>query len=136
MTYEEVKNLLRQISENKKLLRIIQKRIEETREQAKFIPSLCYEKERVKGGDITPVQQRFIERIERLEEQFSAAFEMVCQGEDMIADNMRNLTPTEQTIVIERYMHGKSWRRIEKEYNYTHDGCMSIHRRALKKISK
>lgn len=134
MTYDEVKLLLKQLSENKKLMRVIQRQIEEVREQAMLIPALSYEKQRVKGGESTPAQQRFIEHLERLESQFSAAFETVCKAEDMIADNLQNLTPTEQTIIIERYMHGKSWRQIERDCHYSEKHPFKIHNNALKKI--
>lgn len=136
MTYEEVKSLLKQLSENKKLLRVIQKQIEEVRTQAMLIPALSYEKQRVKGGESTPAQQRYIERLERLEERFNAVFDTICKAEDMITDNLKSLTPTEQTIIIERYMHGKSWKALQKEYKYSSDGVFKINSRALKKISK
>lgn len=136
MTYEETKSLLKQLSEGRKLLRVLQRQIEEARTQAMLIPALSYEKERVKGGANTPVQQRFIERLERLEEQFSSALDKVCQAEDMIADNLQNLTTTEQTIIIERYMHGKSWRQIEKDCHYSEKHPFKIHNHAIKKISQ
>ena len=136
MTYDEVKLLLKQLSENKKLMRVIQRQIEEARQQAILIPALSYEKERVKGGESTPTQQRFIEHLERLESQFSAVLETVCKTEDMIAENLQSLTPTEQTIIIERYIHGKSWKTLQKEYSYSPEGVFKIHSRALKKISK
>ena len=136
MTYEETKSLLKNLSEGKKLLRVIQRQIEEAKAQAMLIPALSYEKERVKGGESTPVQQRYIEHLELLEKRFSAALDKVCQAEDMIADNLQALTPIEQTIIIERYMHGKSWKEIERDYHYSEKHPFKIHNKALKKLCK
>lgn len=136
MTYEEIKNLLKRLSENKRLLRALQRQMDELRKQAMIIPALRYEKERVKGGENTPAQQRYIEHLERLEESFNAIFESVCQTEDIIAENLKSLTPTEQTIIVERYINGKSWKELQKEYHYTDNGLYTIHNRSLKKIAK
>ena len=134
MTYDEIKSLLKRLSENKKLLRVIQKQIDEARENAMIIPTLSYEKERVKGGETTPAQQRYIEHLEKLEERFKDVFDSICLAEDMISDNLQSLTPTEQTIIIERYMHGKSWRQIERDFHYSEKHPFKIHNNALKKI--
>lgn len=54
----------------------------------------------------------------------------VLVGASLVCD----LTDIEQAIIVERYMHNKSWRQIEREYCYSHDYIMELHHRAIKRM--
>ncbi len=58
--------------------------------------------------------------------------------EDFIAENISSLNDYEQAMIIDRYIHGKSWKRICSEYNYAydekHNSAYNIVSKALKKL--
>lgn len=136
MTYDEAKELLKSISSKKRLLRAMQRRLDEELAQATSLKGFAYDVPKVKGGEGTPAQERYAVHIEKLQKDFDRVFSEMCAAEDMLSDGLSALSPVEQSIVVDRYMNGKSWRQIEREYGYTHDGAMSMHRRAVKKIMK
>ena len=82
------------------------------------------------------MQQRFAEHMERLEAEYDRLLDRMREVEDMIAEHLGELSDIEQAIIVERYMRDKSWRQIEREYDYTEDGIFTIHSRAIKKLSK
>lgn len=82
------------------------------------------------------MQQRFAEHMERLEAEYDRLLDRMREVEDMLAEHLVDLTDIEQAIIVERYMHNKSWRQIEREYDYTEDGIFTIHSRAIKILSK
>ncbi len=135
MTYEQTKKNLKELLSIKRLLRIKERQIAEERAQI-GVAAVDYSKERVCGGDPVPEQQRFIEHMERLERDYIALFDRMCAVEDMLAAHLRDLSEIEQSIVLDHYMDGKSWRRLEDEYGYSRDGLYSINRRAIRKLSK
>lgn len=81
------------------------------------------------------MQQRFAEHMERLEAEYDRLLDRMREVEDMLAEHLVDLSDIEQAIIVERYMHNKSWRQIEREYDYTEDGIFTIHSRAIKKLS-
>lgn len=135
MTYSEAKQSLKELKSLKRLIKVKLAQIEEERKQIS-ITAVDYSKERISGGESVPLQQRFIEHIERLERDYEQLRDRMRETEDMLAEHLAELSPIEQAIIIERYMHGKSWRQIEREYDYTEDGVFTIHKRAMKKLSK
>ena len=56
----------------------------------------------------------------------------VLVGASLVCD----LTDIEQAIIVERYMHNKSWRQIERECDYSIDSIFRLHHTAITKISK
>lgn len=82
------------------------------------------------------MQQRFAEHMERLEAEYDRLLDRMREVEDMIAEHLVDLSDIEQAIIVERYMRDKSWRQIEREYDYTEDGIFTIHSRAIKNYPK
>ena len=135
MTYSEAKQSLKELKSLKRLIKVKLTQIEEERKQIS-ITAVDYSKERISGGESVPLQQRFIEHIERLERDYEQLLDRMRETEDMLAEHLAELSPIEQAIIIERYMHGKSWRQIEREYDYSHSYVTSINRRAIKSMVK
>ena len=135
MTYNEAKDKLKALKGLKRLVRAKARQIQEERAQI-GITAVDYSKERVSGGTATSMQQRFAEHMERLEAEYDRLLDRMREIEDMIAEHLRDLSDIEQAIIVERYMHNKSWRQIEKEYEYSIDSIFRLHHMAITKISK
>ena len=134
MTYDEAKKSLKELLHLKKLLRVKERQIAEERKQIS-VAAVDYSKERT-GSEAVPLQQRFVERVEKLEAEYIKLFERMCAVEDMIADKLPVLTALEQSIIIDRYMNGKSWSELETEYSYSIDSVYRIHSNAIHKIAQ
>lgn len=135
MTYDETKQKLKELQSVKRLLRAKERQIAEERQQIS-VEAVDYSKERIQGGEATPAQQRYAEHMERLERDYFKLFDKMCEIEDMLSEHLTDLSPIEQAIVIDRYMHGKSWRQLQAEYSYSPEGLFKIHSRAIKKFVK
>ena len=59
----------------------------------------------------------------------SEIFEM----EDKISVEIQVLNETEQAMIIDRYIHNWSWKRICKEYNYCYTNTGNSAERIVKK---
>ena len=135
MTYEEVKKRLDELSKNKQLLRIKQKRIEELKQQIS-LSAVDYSIPIVQGNMGIPMQQRYVERMEELTEDFAALLDKVMADEDIINSAADLLTPTEYAMLMERYLFNKSWRKIQAEFGYEESQPFKIHKKMLKKLLK
>ena len=136
MTYDEMKKMLDSMKHKKSLLRSVKRQIEETREQIDCLRAQDYSGSPVQGGVKEPAAERFVEHMERLEHRYESLMAEVFAAEDYIAEHMSELTEIEQAIIIERYMHWKSWRRIEREVNYSERRVFDYHKSAVVKLSK
>ena len=136
MTYEEAKELLKSLEHKKKLCRAKQRQISE--EQAQIgIAAIDYSRERVQGGgDGNSLQQRYAERMEKLAMDYDRLLDETFAIEDLLSSHLSDLSSIEQSIMVDRYMNGKSWKQIERDYGYSIDGVYKINNRAIKKISK
>lgn len=135
MTTEELKQKLDGLLGKKRLARSLQKQIQRKREEIDCLHSVSFDGAHVQGGEKEPAAERFVEYIERLEKRYEAVIEEVFAVEDLIAENLVYLSETEQTIIIERYMSGKSWRKIQAELHYEERQPYRIAGSALKKLS-
>lgn len=135
MTYEEMKKMLDDLKQKKRLMRSVQRQIEEAREQIDCLNGRDYGGAAVQGGVKEPAAERFVEHIERLEKRYEALLSEVFAAEDYISEHLPKLSAIEQAIIIDRYMHGKSWRKIQQEYHYVDRQLYRIANSAIKKIS-
>lgn len=135
MTYEEMKKMLDEMKHKKSLLRTVQRQIQETREQIDCLRAQDYGVIAVQGGVKEPAAERFVEHIERLEKRYESLLSEVFAAEDYISEHLPQLSAIEQAIIIDRYMHGKSWRKIQQEYHYVDRQLYRIANSAIKKIS-
>ena len=136
MTYDEMKKMLDGMKHKKSLLRSVKRQIEETREQIDCLRAQDYSGSPVQGGVKEPAAERFIEHMDCLEQRYESLMAEVFAAEDYIAKCLPVLSDIEQAIIIERYMHGKSWRRIEREVNYSERRVFDYHKSAVVKLSK
>lgn len=135
MTYEDMKKMLDELKHKKSLLRTLKRQIEEAREQIDCLRAQDYGNTAVQGGIKEPAAERFVEHIERLEKRYEALMEEVFLEEDYIAEHLAELSPIEQTIIIERYISGKSWRKIQQEQHYEERQPYRIAKQAIQKLA-
>lgn len=137
MTFEEVNRLLREYKSNKKLLDAEQRRIQELRASITDLRATDYSRENVcKSHEPNAYMESILDRIARLERRANTLIQNIFDIEDMIADNMVNLTPLESAIVIDRYMNGMSMRKICEKYDYAESQPYKILKRAVKRMGK
>lgn len=135
MTYEEMKAMLDGLKQKKRLLRSVQRQIEEAREQIDCLRGQNYSDIAVQGGEKEPSAERFVEHIERLEKRYEKLMTEVFAVEDYISEHLSVLSEIEQAIIIDRYMGNKSWRRIQQEYHYEDRQPYRIAERAIRKLA-
>lgn len=135
MTYEEMKKVLDTLWQKRRLLRSLQRQIEEAREQVDCLSGISYEKVNVKGGEKTPAAERFAEHIEKLEARYSCVMEDIFAIEDTISEHLPDLTEIEQAIIIDRYISCKSWRKIQQEHHYVDRQLYRIIKGAIQKLA-
>lgn len=137
MTFEEVNRLLREYKSNKKLLDAEQRRIQELRASIADLRATDYSRENVcKSHEPSAYMESILDRIARLERRANTLIQSIFDIEDMIADNMDNLTPLEQAMVIDRYMNCWSLTKICKKYNYCERQVRRIIVTAKRKMTK
>lgn len=135
MTYEEMKKMLDDLKQKKRLMRSVQQQIEEAREQIDCLNGRDYGGAAVQGGVKEPAAERFIEHRERLERRYKALMAEAFSTEDYISEHLSALSETEQSIIIDRYMMNKSWRYIQQEHHYGEAHPYRIAERAIKKLA-
>ena len=136
MTYDEMKKMLDGLKQKKRLLRSVQRQIEETREQIDCLNGRDYGGTAVQGGVKEPAAERFVEHLGRLEKRYAELMTEVFAAEDYISEHLPALSEIEQAIIIDRYMGNKSWRRIQQEYHYEERQPYNILKKAIEKLAK
>lgn len=135
MTFFEIKKKLSEYKDLKKLLNSEQERIATLRSQIYNVKATDYSSERVSGTRESTYLESILDRIELLEKRADNLMQMLFETEDLIADNMDNLSAIEQAMVIDRYMNGWSWKKICKKYNYCERQAIRIINESMKKMS-
>ena len=136
MTYDEMKKMLDEMKHKKSLLRAVQRQIQEAREQIDCLHAQDYGVIAVQGGVKEPAAERFVEHLERLEKRYESLMTEAFRLEDYISEHLSELSAVEQTLIVERYIHGKSWRSIERTVNYSERMVFNYRKSAIVKLSK
>lgn len=140
MTYEETKKALNSLRQKKRLLKKQEEQIRQARSQIDCLKATDYSKIAVQGGNKEFIAEVFVEHMERMQKSFEETFNEVVKIEDYIAEHLGELTETEQTIIIDRYMLGKSWKKIQMEFSeenpYSERRLYDFHKSGIKKITK
>ena len=137
MTFDEVKKKLKEYTGLKKLLEAKQTQIDELREGLAAIRATDYAKEKVCSSGSSDYIETILDRIARLEGRANTIMQRIFDIEDLIAENMDELSDVEQAIVIDRYMNDMSWAKICKKYYFSYEGkgAQKVLNRAIRKIA-
>ncbi len=136
MTYGELKKKLEELRGKKRRLRQIEMQIAEEQASIDGVQALNYENSVVQGGTSNPIQLRYIEHMERLCADRNRVMAELFELEDLLSDHMKDLDSIEQNMLMDRYMNGKSWRKIQEEYGYEEAQPYRIVGGAIKKICR
>ncbi len=135
LTYGQMKQMLDEIGDKRRLANSLMRQIGQAREEADCLHGVNYSA-MPRGGENTPAAQRFVEKVERLEERLAAISDELTALEQAFDDVLDALTPQEQTIIRERYFLGKRWRAIQREMKYEEAQPYRIARSAIEKMAK
>lgn len=130
-----VKEKLKALEGKKRLLKSIQRQIANARADMSGISAVSYENAKVLGGNKTSVEERFMALISKLENRYNKVMEEAFAIEDAIAEAVYCLDEVEQAMIIDRYVNGWSWRKIEREHHYAEAQTYRIHNQALEKMA-
>lgn len=130
-----VKNKLKTLESKKRLLKSIQQQIANARADMSGISAVSYENAKVLGGSKTSVQERFTALITKLEARYEKVMAEAFAIEDTIAEAVYYLDEVEQAMIIDRYINGYSWRKIERLHNYCERQVYNLHNDALEKMA-
>ena len=87
--------------------------------------------------DTTEIRD-YVQYLESLRNRIDKVMSEIFEMEDKISVEIQVLNETEQAMIIDRYIHNWSWKRICKEYNYcytnTGNSAERIVKKALEKI--
>ena len=131
-----VKEKLKALEGKKRLLKSIQRQIANARADMSGISAVSYENAKVLGGNKTSVEERFTALIDKLEKRYNKVMEEAFAIEDAIAEAVYCLNEVEQAMIIDRYVNGWSWRKIEREHNYCERQSIRVHNQALEKMAQ
>ena len=129
MTYNEVKSLLRNVRSKKSRLQAIQRLIDEERALMRGVNSINYAAVKVETSVKNGSEDRYIQHLDKLikwQELFNLLFDEMCQEEDLLAEMMTLLSPTEYEVILNIYMLGLSRRKTADIMNYSEDGIKTI----------
>lgn len=133
---QAVKEQLKTLEGKKRLLKTIQRQIANAKADMSGLGAVSYDGVKVDNGDKTSVQERFIALITRLEKRYETIMEQAFAIEDAIAEAVQYLNELEQAIIIDRYVNGYSWRKIEKLHNYCERQTIRVHNEALEDLAR
>ena len=133
---QAVKDKLKTLESKKRLLKTLQRQIANARADMSGVSAVSYENAKVLGGNRTSVEERFVALITRLENRYNKVMEEAFAIEDTIAEAVYCLNEIEQAMIIDRYVNGWSWRKIEREHHYAEAQTYRIHNQALEKMAQ
>lgn len=139
MTYEEVKSLLRSVRSKKSRLKALQSLIAEEHAMMVGVTGISYEATKVTTTPKNASEERYIKHLDRVmkwQAIYDELLDEMCREEDLLAEMMTVLTPTEYEVLLNRYMAGLPRRKTAEIMNITEEGIKKAQSRAIKKMIK
>ena len=134
----ELKQCLDTISAKKRLLRALQRQLAQCQSDCEQLSAVDYSNPKFKSSELISTEEKYVIRLEEYRNKISLVMDEIFECEDKISAEISVLDECEQAMIIDRYIHNWSWKKICKEYNYyytdTSNGAEKIVRRALQKI--
>lgn len=109
--------------------------------QAKILASITsgavdYSKDRIQNNNPQAQEERMIsysqatDDVEKVREKIAKLIRVRLEVINMLPDSVM------RTILIERYLNQKSWKKIEDSFSYSHAWTMKLHKKSLEEISR
>lgn len=130
-----VKKELENLNQVKRHLRNLQEELRSWEELDGAVKSASFD-QHVSGGESTPYAQRRVEKIEELKKLISEKIDEAILLEDKFLNDISELDVLSQNLLMERYMTGKSLKRIIRDFNYSDRQIYRKYDAAIEKIAK
>lgn len=132
---KKVKEELERFNQTKRRLRNLQDELASWQRLDGAVKSISYEQPIV-GGENKPYAEKRVLRMEELEELISNAIDEAIELENEFLKDIADLDALSQNLLMERYMTGKSLKRIFREFNYSESHIYRLYDNAIEKISR
>ncbi len=133
MTVQEIHNSL-------KLLKSKRKEIIELKEQiaeaATYIHSSSWSSPKVTGGMPISPQERYLERVERLQKQYDRVFDEYSDLHYQMLELMNPLDAFDWTVILNRFFRGMSMKRTAEDMEYSVEYIKKCQAEAIKQMSE
>ena len=121
MTYEEVKEVLHSYLKKLRLYKTYSELVNAARQDLDGLKAVDYGAIKVQGGIGSNSTEKAILRLDKLLSRKDKIMEEMFELEDKIAELITYLNDEEQTLIIDRYMQGASFRKIANKYCYDYN---------------
>lgn len=129
---EQARRWLEGIRSEKRKAELMRDLVEEARENAAGIRGIDYTADHVSGSGSHDTMTSAVISIDRLIKQYAEQMEAAA---DLQSDGQRRLAliqdDSERELLTRRYLLEWTWKNIRERMHYSHQGVMSLHRRAL-----
>lgn len=132
----EVKKQLEELNQQKRRIRNLRSELQEILELGTLPERSDYKLPSGEGGTVTSPQERYLLKIESLEEKISKAIDTALEIEDRFLESMDKLDVLSQNLLMERYLTGKPLKKIIRDFNYSEAHIYRLYNVAFEKISK
>lgn len=132
---KKVKDELEKFNQAKRRLRNLQEELASWQRLDGAVKSVTYGQP-IAGGENKPYAEKRVLRMEELEELISNAIDEAIELENEFLKDIANLDALSQNLLMERYMTGKSLKRIFREFNYSESHIYRLYDNAIEKISQ
>ena len=131
----KVKQGLENLNQLKRKLRNLQEELKSWQSLDGAVKSASFE-QHVSGGEVVPFAERRLIKIEELNELISKCIDDAIEKEDQFLREIESLDALSQNLLMERYMTGKSLKRIIREFNYSERQIYRLYDNAFENIGK
>ena len=88
-----------------------------------------------KGGHSSSPQEKFILKVEALQEKIVNAIDDALQKEHNFLESIESLDSLSQNLLMERYMQGKPMQQIIKEFNYSEKQIYNLYNKSYRELA-
>ena len=135
MTFEETRELLKDLREARRYAIQVQRDIQSIRENIDALQSPLG-KDTAGGGQAGSVVERIVVRLVAKQEDLARALEAVMDTEDKLEAAIKTLTVREREIIVGYYMRDRTHYQLARECGYEERQVYRIKKQAIWKISK
>lgn len=135
MTFEETRELLKELREARRYAIQVQRDIQSIRENIDALQSPLG-KDTAGGGQAGSVVERIVVRLIAKQEDLARALEAVMDTEDKLEEAIKTLTAREREIIVGYYMRDRTHYQLARECGYEERQIRRVKNQAIGKISK
>lgn len=135
MTFEETRELLKELREARRYAIQVQRDIQSIRENIDALQSPLG-KDTAGGGQAGSVVERIVIRLVAKQEDLARVLEAVMDTEAKLEEAIKTLTAREREIIVGYYMRNRTHYQLAREVGYEERQVRRVKNQAIGKISK